>query len=1297
MQILVALAAMVAAGSLLDTSVRTRAIETRWPDLRDRLIDETELRESLSAATETARSLADSAIGAINTSPEVALSMLERAVGSGGPERGVVLLDTSGTALAWAGRHRLAPALSGEELIARITPFYVLLEARRQEGEYLGIGQVLLDADSAVPDRENTLAEQFRRTSGASLEFHRRLGASDQIYVFDYTLETASGRDTLFSVITVPPDQGTFKLQVEAKGARRATWMVFGTLVLLVICGPAFARWLGLVVGATLLLFTPAGIWLPFEQLFSSAIYYLGSLGPVTASAGSLLTASAMLVLVVVAAARRGVRRHPVGLVAAGVVVLLYPWVMEYLGSGITPPTSEIGLGMWLGWETTLTVAGTVLPLAAAILVRGRGGMAASPLTAWFAVAWAAGCAVLGLVSWQPTTGWPVWLTVLWIPAILLAILPAPRVRMVAVVAAVSGAAGATLTWGEVVEGRLVLAERDAMRVSGGDPYVITRLDRFGATVGLTSAPRTATELYQTWRRSGLAAEDYPAVLSSWAPDTTAELGLAELARLDLAELDLSPALLRAIAANARSNFTQQLDHVVQPPSLYVLAIPLPDSSVVTIGVGPQSRLIEPARLARFLRGERRFGAPYSMVLGEASGDQSSYPRSERPFWQRQGWTIRGEMIPVFRDYEGDPISLPGGPRHLHIQIPLSDIVPTLVRGVLLIFWNIFLVGLLWFAGEALSGRMSLPPLLKELAQLRSYRTRLTIALAAFFIVPTLAYAAWSFARVGVDAARRGDLLIEATLGDAVAMERGFAPLTERRLDEALAGLAEGLNADLLWYERGSLGGSSPEVLAELGLVDRYLPPAIYRELALRDQLELTADVQVGGQPTRAGYRSLGGFGAGSALAALRLVDLVDILSDQEDLLYLLLLATLLGLTAAVTLAGVAARSLAYPVRALRSAAVAVGRGDPMPPFAPGVPTEFVSVVDAFERMGHDVEASQSALDTARRRTAAVLRNVATGVVAVDRDLRVTMANPRAEALLGAPLPAGAHVYAPGGGEWGPVWRWLREFMSQAGEADSREFVIGPKQIRAHVTAIRGQPGGCVLALDAATETTRAVRILAWGELARQVAHEIKNPLTPIRLGVQHLQRAHRDGRSDFSATLDRTARQILAEIERLDAIARAFARFGAPPAEAEPLTSADLGAICRDAAELYALVDGTSVDVVDGGSVMGRVRKDEVKEVLVNLIENARDAGATEVSITATRDQGGAATIVVRDNGSGIARDVIPLVFEPQFSTTTSGTGLGLAICKRLVESWGGVIRVESEPGRGTSVHIVLQPDSAS
>src|SRR5437762_1842664 len=136
-----------------------------------------------------------------------------------------------------------------------------------------------------------------------------------------------------------------------------------------------------------------------------------------------------------------------------------------------------------------------------------------------------------------------------------------------------------------------------------------------------------------------------------------------------------------------------------------------------------------------------------------------------------------------------------------------------------------------------------------------------------------------------------------------------------------------------------------------------------------------------------------------------------------------------------------------------------------------------------------------------------------------------------------------------------------------------REFDVGGRQIRVQIASLGPSPDGCVVALDDATAFTRAARVLAWGEMARQVAHEIKNPLTPIRLGVQHLQRARAGGRArDFDATLEDTAARILAEIDRLDAIARAFSRFASPQAEQLPLEPVDLYAAAREVVQLYAL-----------------------------------------------------------------------------------------------------------------------------
>jgi two-component system, NtrC family, nitrogen regulation sensor histidine kinase NtrY len=220
----------------------------------------------------------------------------------------------------------------------------------------------------------------------------------------------------------------------------------------------------------------------------------------------------------------------------------------------------------------------------------------------------------------------------------------------------------------------------------------------------------------------------------------------------------------------------------------------------------------------------------------------------------------------------------------------------------------------------------------------------------------------------------------------------------------------------------------------------------------------------------------------------------------------------------------------------------------------------------------------------------------------------------------------------------------------------------------------------------------RTARVLAWGEMARQVAHEIKNPLTPIKLSVQHLRRAYRDRHPQFDEVLDANVDQILAEIDRLSEIARAFSRYGAPADAAGPLTAVNAPAVIRDALMLYRSGDRhvRYVDVVEPELPLVEGRTDELKEVLLNLVENARvavdGAGVVTISAAAHDDR---VEIAVADNGPGIPPDQLGRIFEPHFSTRSAGTGLGLAIVRRIVESWGGAVHAESEVGQGTVVRV--------
>ncbi len=225
-------------------------------------------------------------------------------------------------------------------------------------------------------------------------------------------------------------------------------------------------------------------------------------------------------------------------------------------------------------------------------------------------------------------------------------------------------------------------------------------------------------------------------------------------------------------------------------------------------------------------------------------------------------------------------------------------------------------------------------------------------------------------------------------------------------------------------------------------------------------------------------------------------------------------------------------------------------------------------------------------------------------------------------------------------------------------------------------------------------QEAHAQRVLAWGEMARQVAHEIKNPLTPIRLGMQHLRRARRDPNVDFDRVLEENVTRVLAEIDRLDEIARAFSRYGTAPDDRPAPGPVDIAQAVNDVLRLERLggdVVGWHAEGLESPvSVLAGAT--ELREVLLNLLENARLANARNVTVTVRRTAD-AVHVSVEDDGQGIPADVMPRIFEPHFSTRTSGSGLGLAISRRMIEGWGGTIAIESMLGEGTTVRIALVP----
>jgi len=191
----------------------------------------------------------------------------------------------------------------------------------------------------------------------------------------------------------------------------------------------------------------------------------------------------------------------------------------------------------------------------------------------------------------------------------------------------------------------------------------------------------------------------------------------------------------------------------------------------------------------------------------------------------------------------------------------------------------------------------------------------------------------------------------------------------------------------------------------------------------------------------------------------------------------------------------------------------------------------------------------------------------------------------------------------------------------------------------------------------------------------------------PVSERSQTRRTPERDRPEALGSALDETSERILSEIERLDTIARAFSRFAAPTGPTIAPDHMRLAPVADEVVHLYRLAgEGTEVVLESDPAAWGRAHADEVKEVLVNLLENARQAGAEHIVVKVLPQR-----LEVHDDGHGISEALLPRIFEPRLSTTTSGSGLGLAIVKRLVEGWGGLVRVESEDGRGTVVTVDL------
>ncbi len=401
------------------------------------------------------------------------------------------------------------------------------------------------------------------------------------------------------------------------------------------------------------------------------------------------------------------------------------------------------------------------------------------------------------------------------------------------------------------------------------------------------------------------------------------------------------------------------------------------------------------------------------------------------------------------------------------------------------------------------------------------------------------------------------------------------------------------------------------------------------------------------------------------------------------------------------------ARGITVPIQLLAEGTREVAAGNLNYKVEARAHDEIGILVDSFNRMTGDLQAKHNELEERRRYTETVIQAVATGVVSLDPAGRLTTMNGAAARMLGVPGESAVgqpfrQVFAgPHFAEVGALVQRMDRARQGTLEREIRLRRDGHAvTLLGSTTALRGPEGeyaGMVLVLDDLTELLKAQRLAAWREVAQRIAHEIKNPLTPIQLSAQRLRRRLADRSPDDRRLLEECTGTIIEEVEGLKHLVDEFSRFARMPALAPKPT--DLNRLLEGVAALYhESHPALSLKTFFAPDLPAlEVDPDQIKRAALNLVDNAVEAvgGAGEVTVqTVWSPEAKRVQVSVSDNGVGIAPEDKDKLFLPYFSTKAAGMGLGLAIVHQIVTDHGGSIWVEDNPPKGSRFVIDLPVD---
>jgi two-component system, NtrC family, nitrogen regulation sensor histidine kinase NtrY len=409
----------------------------------------------------------------------------------------------------------------------------------------------------------------------------------------------------------------------------------------------------------------------------------------------------------------------------------------------------------------------------------------------------------------------------------------------------------------------------------------------------------------------------------------------------------------------------------------------------------------------------------------------------------------------------------------------------------------------------------------------------------------------------------------------------------------------------------------------------------------------------------------------------------------RDFYLLMMILITLFILFVATWIALFLARQISTPISALLEASEEVRKGNLSYRIETKAIDELATLVRAFNDMTHDLEANRAELERRRRFTEAILESIPTGVLSLGADGSILRVNPALRRILPEEKVARASRLEDlfSRDDTAEI-KYLMKRARRTGLASRPlELKIGRQtlQLSATVSSLEDKlTSGFVLVLEDTSELLRAQKVAAWHEVARRIAHEIKNPLTPIALCAERIGR-HLDrssGQPGEDAILRECATTIASEVQSLKTLVDEFSQFARFPA-AQPVP-ANLNEVVENALAVFAgrLEDIEINTFLSPDLPMVNVDKEQFKRVIVNLVDNAAEAmqesPLKRLWITTQASSAETVELMIADTGCGIAPEEKEKLFLPYFSTKGRGTGLGLAIVNRILLEHNAHIRVE-------------------